>query len=191
VPRSGLARAGGSGSSRRSRFDGGCATGRSLQITRTCIHGARHGADSDGMTIGLETRRGAPRPVRSQGGHRIGAMLDQLRRHAFHVLQEVELTGAGTVEFLVMGPTGVFTIATCRRFDGALVAAVKRQATTLQEVLDVAVTPVICPPGRQGRPPFEHADVWVVRRDDLVSWLRAQQNEVLEFVRFPRLADRL
>ena len=118
-------------------------------------------------------------------------MLDQLRRHGFHVLQEVELTGAGTVEFLVMGPTGVFTITTCRRFDGALVAAVKRQATTLQEVLDVAVTPVICPPGRQGRPPFEHADVWVVRRDDLVQWLRAQQNEVLEFVRFPRLADRL
>jgi hypothetical protein len=141
------------------------------------------------MTFGVESRRG-PRAAYPRGGHRIGAMLDQLRRESFHVLQDVELADGAAVDYLVMGPTGVFTIATYRRFDGPMLAEVGRRAAKLQELLRVSVTPVICPPTRQVRRPFEHEGVWVVRRDDLVDWLRAQRNDVLEFARLPGLAGR-
>jgi hypothetical protein len=143
------------------------------------------------MAFSVEAKRMPVRSGYARGGHRIGAMLDQLRRESYHVLQGVELTDEGSIDYLVMGPTGVFAIATVRHFDGSMLATAKRQAARLHEVLEVAVTPVICPPGRQGRGPFQHEGVWIVRRDDLTPWLRAQANDVLEFVRFPRVADRL
>ncbi len=143
------------------------------------------------MAFGIDSTRvlGAPRTAR--GGHRIGAMLDHLRREGFHVLQDVEVGDEGRVDYLVMGPTGVFALGTHARFDGSVLATARRRAERLEDALVVSVTPVVCPPGRQGGQPFRHEGVWVVRRDDLVPWLRAQQNEVLDFVRFPQFADRL
>jgi hypothetical protein len=57
----------------------------------------------------VESRLGTSRLRGSRGGHRIGAILDELRRESFHVLHDVELTEDGTVDYLVLGglPTGL------------------------------------------------------------------------------------
>ena len=191
MPRSGLARASGSGSSRGNRFDGGCAAGRLVaNHSNAALRCASELPIRRGMTFGIQTR---PRPRFAgglKGDARVGVMLDGLRRESFHVLHDVELTDEGTIDHLVTGPTGVFLIATTTDLERDAAKA-RRQATRLHDVLDVWVAPVICLPERRGRPPHKHEGVWIVRRDHLPNWLRTQHNEVIEFARLARLADQL
>jgi hypothetical protein len=130
--------------------------------------------------------------VGARAEEQVGLMLNELRRERFHVLHDIAQTHEGNVDHLVSGPTGVFMIETkYRRYTDEQLVKAKRQAAKLHDVLGVWVTPVICLAERRGRPPYKHDGVWIVRRPDLLDWLRAQHNQVLEFERLARFADRL
>jgi hypothetical protein len=109
------------------------------------------------------------------------------------VMHDIEQAGEGNIDHLVSGPSGVFMIETkLRSYNERQLSKAKRQAAKLHDELDVWVTPVICLAERTGeRPPYKHAGVWIVRRDQLVGWLGEQRNQVLPFERLARYADRL
>ncbi|MET7387163.1 nuclease-related domain-containing protein [Streptomyces sp. NPDC005529] len=48
----------------------------------------------------------------AEGGRRVGAELDRLRRHGWHVLHSIPLPGDVDLDHLLIGPGGVFSINT-------------------------------------------------------------------------------
>jgi hypothetical protein len=145
------------------------------------------------------------RPVEAQidsagnwlsGGHAeesVGRQLEQLMGNGFMVMHDIEQAGEGNIDHLVSGPSGVFMIETkLRSYNQRHLTKAKRQAAKLHDELGIWVTPVICLAERTGeKPPYLHAGVWIVKRRDVVDWLKNQHNKVLPFERLARYADRL
>jgi len=122
----------------------------------------------------------------------VGETLNSLRHEeGWTVLHDIEQAGAGNVDHLVSGPTGVFMIETkARRYEYSQLVKARRQAAKLHDELDVWVTPVICLHDRRGDA-FQHEKVWIVPHRMLLPWLHAQRNRPAEFERLARFADRL
>lgn len=118
--------------------------------------------------------------------------LAELRPDGYTVMHDIEQDREGNVDHLVSGPSGVYLIETKhRRYADDQLRKAKRQAAKLHDELGVWVTPVICLDQRRQREPYRHHGVWIVCRDRLSGWLRAQRNPVLEFERLARFADTL
>lgn len=121
----------------------------------------------------------------------VGRTLEALRHEGWIVMHDIEQQYEGNIDHLVSGPGGVFMIETKARAyrDGQLRKA-RRQAAKLHDALEVWVTPVICLNERDQRP-RKTSGVWIIPRQHLLDWLRAQQNAVLPFERLARFADSL
>jgi len=105
---------------------------------------------------------------------------------------DIEQRGEGNIDHLVSGPTGVYLVETKhRRYQEHDLRKAKRQAAKLHDELRVRVTPAICIDLRRGRKPYAHHGVWIVSRDRIVDWLRAQNNPELDFARLAAFADTL
>ena len=105
----------------------------------------------------------------------VGAALDQLLADGYTVSHDLEQQFEGNVDHLVTGPTGVFMIETKHRgYRPADMSKAKRQAKKLNDALGEWVTPVICLDKRRAREPYRNRGVWVVSRERLVDWIRAQ-----------------
>ena len=111
---------------------------------------------------------------------------------AYVVMHDIEQPGEGNIDHLVCGPTGVYLVETKhRRYREDDLRKAKRQAAKLHDELRVWVTPVICIDLRRGSKPYRHHGVWVVSREWVVEWIRAQTNSVVEFARLAAFADTL
>jgi hypothetical protein len=123
----------------------------------------------------------------------VGETLNELLREpGWVVMHDIERQGEGNIDHLVSGPTGVYLIETkARRYLDAQLGKAMGQALKLHAELDVFVTPVICLHTRAGKPFKTKKKVWVVPRQELLSWIRAQHNEVVDFERLARFADKL
>ena len=137
------------------------------------------------MDVALRWRKGK---VAEQ---EIGDELDLLRRERYYVLHDVEQDGEGNVDHLVSGPSGVFLVETkYRGYEFSALLKARRQAAKLHDVLGVWVTPVICV-AKRSYGPRKHRGVWVMGKNELLDWIRAQHNATLPFERLARFADRL
>jgi hypothetical protein len=111
----------------------------------------------------------------------VGNALAELAGEGYSVRHDLEQPREGNVDHLVSGPTGVFMIETKHRsFKPAAVPKARRQAKKLRDEIGVRVTPVICLDRRRGREPYCNRGVWIVSRERLVEWVRAQENPVAD-----------
>jgi hypothetical protein len=130
------------------------------------------------------------RNVRAE--ERIRAELDPLRERGFVVVHGVERDGEGTTDHFVSGPTGLFLINTRHRhYRDEHLRETWRRAEELFRELHTWVTPVICLAASSRGKPMREERVWVVRGDQIESWISRQRNPVLEYKRVSHLADRL
>jgi hypothetical protein len=107
----------------------------------------------------------------------VGGVLDELASDGYVVRHDLEQRSEGNVDHLVSGPTGVFMIETKHRgFQPSDLPKARRQAKKLNGELGVWVTPVICLDKRRAREPYCNRGVWIVSRERLVEWVRAQSN---------------
>lgn len=121
----------------------------------------------------------------------VGETLNELRREGWVLMHDVGQRGEGNIDHIASGPHGVYLIETkARRYEDAQLTKVKRQAAKLHDELAIWVTPVICLHQRRSKP-FKTHGVWVVPREQLLDWLRAQRNAPLPFERLTRFADRV
>jgi len=121
----------------------------------------------------------------------VGHELQQLRRDGFVLMHGIEPDGRGDVDHVVSGPTGVFLVETkFRRYETWQLGKVKRQAVQLHDELGVWVTPVICLATREYKP-IKHRKVWVMGKNQLLDWIRAQNEPQAEFERLACYADGL
>jgi Nuclease-related domain len=119
----------------------------------------------------------------------VGGVLNELRRDGYTVMHDIR-HGEGNIDHLVSGPTGVFLIETkAHAYLARALPKARRQAAKLHDSLGVWVTPVICLADRPEQEPFRHDRVWIVPRQHLVAWLRAQRNQRLDFSRLAAFAD--
>jgi hypothetical protein len=117
----------------------------------------------------------------------VGAELEQLRPE-FVVMHDIERPGAGNIDHLVSGPTGVFLVETKhRRFEKPQLRKVRGQAAAIHDSLGEWVTPVIC----LDRPfrPRVYGGVTVVGRPEIVAWIRGQRNRSVPFDALARFSD--
>lgn len=133
--------------------------------------------------------------VRLRGGtnaeEAVGDTLNQLRSEGWIVMHDIARPGQANVDHLVSGPRGVYLIETkARRYEDSDLSRVKAQAKWLRAQIGVFVTPVICLGSRKGGP-FHPSGVWVVPHQHLLTWLRDQRNQPVEFERLARFADRV
>jgi Nuclease-related domain len=124
----------------------------------------------------------------------VGVMLNELRREGWILMHDVEQKYEGNIDHIAWSPKGgVFLIETkARRYEAAHLTKVKRQAAKLHDELGSWVTPVICLHERRNGKPFRPDKVvWVVPRQHLLEWLRAQRNKPVPFERLARYADHI
>ena len=106
----------------------------------------------------------------------VGHALDELLAEGYTVTHDLRQEFEGNVDHLVTGPTGVFMIETKHRgYKPADLPKAKRQAKKLNDELGEWVTPVICLDRRRARNPYRDRGVWIVSRDRLPDWIRAQR----------------
>ena len=106
----------------------------------------------------------------------VGQALDELAAEGFTVQHDLRQNAEGNIDHLVSGPTGVFMIETKHRgYKPSALPKARRQAKKLNEELGVWVTPVICIDKRRARRPYRDRGVWIVSRERLPDWLRAQR----------------
>ena len=121
----------------------------------------------------------------------VGETLEALRWERYIVMHDVPQRGEGSVDHLVSGPNGVYLVETkFARYLPTHLRKAKRQAARLHDELDVRVTPVVCLATRYTRS-YRRDGVWVVSRDELADWIRAQRNEPVDFDRLARFAESL
>ncbi len=122
----------------------------------------------------------------------IGELLNELRNEGFIVMHDIEQEYEGNIDHLVSGPTGVFMIESkARRYPDEAPKKAKRQAKKLRnELVAEWVEPLICISNRDGKP-FMHGGVWIVPKQHLLEWIRAQHRETVPFERLARFADSL
>jgi hypothetical protein len=120
---------------------------------------------------------------------RVGETLEELRQQGWDVRHDIEQRYEGNIDHLASGPNGVYLIETkAHRYRDKDLAKVRRQAAKVHDKLGVWVTPVICLDDRQGRA-FRADRVWIVPRQELLTWLRGQRNKSVEFGRLGRFTD--
>jgi hypothetical protein len=106
----------------------------------------------------------------------VGDALDELVADGFTVNHDLRQEFEGNVDHLVTGRNGVFMIETKHRgYKPVDLAKAKRQAKKLNDELGEWVTPVICLDRRRAREPYRDRGVWIVSRERLPNWLRAQR----------------
>jgi hypothetical protein len=106
----------------------------------------------------------------------VGSALDELVAEGFTVNHDLRQEFEGNVDHLVTGRTGVFMIETKHRGYKPLdLSKAKRQAKKLNGELGEWVTPVICLDRRRAREPYRDRGVWIVSRERLPDWVRAQR----------------
>ena len=106
----------------------------------------------------------------------VGHALDELLAEGYTVSHDLRQEFEGNVDHLVTGPTGVFMIETKHRgYRPADLSKAKRQAKKLNDELGEWVTPVICLDRRRAREPYRDRGVWIVSRERLLDWVRAQR----------------
>jgi hypothetical protein len=106
----------------------------------------------------------------------VGGALDELLADGYTVTHDLRQEFEGNVDHLVTGPTGVFMIETKHRgYKPADLSKAKRQAKKLNDELGEWVTPVICLDRRRARDPYRDRGVWIVSRERLPDWVRAQR----------------
>jgi Nuclease-related domain len=122
----------------------------------------------------------------------IGELLNQLRSEGFIVMHDVEQAYEGNIDHIVSGSTGVFMIESkARRYDDDAPRKARRQAKKLSIELDAKwVGPVICL-NKRDRKPFQHEGVWIVPKQHLLDWIRAQREPKVPFERLALWADKL
>ena len=122
----------------------------------------------------------------------IGELLNQLRSEGFIVMHDVEQAYEGNIDHIVSGPTGVFMIESkARRYNDDAPRKARRQAKKLSIELDAKwVGPVICL-NKRDRKPFQHEGVWIVPKQHLLDWIRAQREPKVPFERLALWADKL
>ena len=119
----------------------------------------------------------------------VGETLNELRRDGWIVMHDVEQAGEGNIDHIASGPHGVYLVETkLRHYLDADLTKAKRQAKKLNAELGTWVTPGICVDQRRGGP-FRAERVWIVPREQLLDWLRAQHNQPVAFERLARFAD--
>jgi hypothetical protein len=105
----------------------------------------------------------------------VGEALQELRAEGFTVTHDLRHQFEGNVDHLVRGRSGVFMIETKHRgYKPADLSKAKRQAKKLNDELGEWVTPVICLDRRRACEPNRNRGVWIVSRERLVDWIRAQ-----------------
>lgn len=105
----------------------------------------------------------------------VGEALRELDAEGFAVTHDLRQQFEGNVDHLVSGRTGVFMIETKHRgYKPADLSKARRQAKRLNDELDSWVTPVICLDRRRASKPYRNHGVWIVSRERLVDWIRAQ-----------------
>ena len=120
----------------------------------------------------------------------VGETLNELRTDGWYVAHEIDHAGEGNIDHLVSGPRGVYLIETkARHYQDRHLGKAKRQAAKVHDDLGVWVTPVICLHERRGEPLHAHG-VWVVPRQHLLGWLRAQHNRPVGSDRLAHLSNR-
>ncbi len=145
------------------------------------------------LAVRPSVERYVDRHIRLQSGARaevvVGETLEQLRHDGWIVMHDIERPGEANLDHIASGPNGVFLIETKdRRYEERHLPRIKGQAVWLHDRLGVWVTPVICIRARRGRP-FRTKGVWVVPLNELLGWLRVQQNAPVEFERLACFAD--
>jgi hypothetical protein len=106
-------------------------------------------------------------------------------------MHDIDRPSRGNIDHLVSGPTGVFLIETKHRsYLSQHVHRTMRLALDLHDELRIFVTPVICLE-RRSYGPARHKNVWVVGKDELLPFIRAQQKPSLPFARLAAWADTL
>jgi nuclease-like protein len=106
----------------------------------------------------------------------VGNALDELLADGYSVSHDLRQEFEGNVDHLVTGPTGVFMIETKHRgYKPADLSKAKRQAKKLNVELGEWVTPVICLDRRRAREPYRDRGVWIVSRERVPDWVRAQR----------------
>lgn len=122
----------------------------------------------------------------------IGELLNELRSEGFIVMHDVEQAYEGNIDHIVSGPTGVFMIESkARRYNDDAPRKARRQAKKLSIELDAKwVGPVICL-NKRDRKPFQHEGVWIVPKQHLLDWIRAQREPKVPFERLALWADKL
>jgi Nuclease-related domain len=122
------------------------------------------------MEVAANWRRGAA------SEEAVGRALDELASEGFTVHHDLRQEFEGNVDHLVTGRAGVFMIETKHRgYKPADLSKAKRQAKKLNDELGEWVTPVICLDRRRAREPYRDRGVWIVGRERLPEWLRAQR----------------
>ena len=105
----------------------------------------------------------------------VGEALDELLADGYTVTHDLPQEFEGNVDHLVNGPTGVFMIETKHRgYRPVDLSKAKRQAKKLNVELGEWVTPVICLDKRRAGNPYRDRGVWIVSRERLPDWVRAQ-----------------
>lgn len=121
----------------------------------------------------------------------VGETLEALRWERYIVMHDMPQRGEGNIDHVVSGPNGVYLVETkFARYLPVHLKKAKRQAARLHDELGVWVTPVVCLATRDTRS-YRREGVWVVSRAELADWIRAQQNEPVDFDRLARFAESL
>ncbi len=121
----------------------------------------------------------------------VGETLEALRWERYIVMHDMPQRGEGNIDHVVSGPNGVYLVETkFARYLPVHLKKAKRQAARLHDELGVWVTPVVCLATRETRS-YRREGVWVVSRAELADWIRAQQNEPVDFDRLARFAESL
>ena len=106
----------------------------------------------------------------------VGHALDELLAEGYTVSHDLRQEFEGNVDHLVTGPTGVFMIETKHRgYKPSDLPKARRQAKKLNDDFGHWVTPVICIDRRRARKPYRDRGVWIVSRERLPDWVRAQR----------------
>jgi hypothetical protein len=121
----------------------------------------------------------------------VGETLERLRGEGWIVMHDIERPGEANLDHVVSGSNGVYLIETkAHAYEDWHLRRAMQQALWLHGELGAFVTPVICLDARRRRP-FKKRGVWVVPHQQLLEWLRAQRNQVVNFERLARFADSL
>lgn len=106
----------------------------------------------------------------------VGYALEELTSEGFTVNHDLRQEFEGNVDHLVSGPSGTFMIETKHRgYKPVDLMKAKRQAKKLNGELGEWVTPVICLDRRRAREPYRDRGVWIISRERLPDWVRAQR----------------
>jgi Nuclease-related domain len=134
-----------------------------LSFLRRVTHGS--------MEVAAHWHRGAA------SEEAVGKALDELASEGFTVQHDLRQEFEGNVDHLVSGPTGVFMIETKHRgYKPSDLPKARRQAKKLNDDFGHWVTPVICIDRRRARKPYRDRGVWIVSRERLPDWVRAQRD---------------